>query len=232
MLGAHHPLAVARGTAAVGLLWLGLVELRAWRALVTAQQNSVRLRRRGRDHAAQRLAMTGWYIGAIINVVSCCRAESPSVLSTAYCAKVLRFLETGPIHLLPQTASLWILYRRATLLSPPLTLLQVGSILINLGTVCGVTRRGTGQNSSCVAVLNWLLITECHEAGPQQALSGFAREQQAPYQVLFRYYTLAISSLAAHNIRCVSCAESIESGSAVLAFLSLEMLLISFLLVS
>ncbi len=88
------------------------------------------------------------------------------------------------------------------------------------------------QLCSCVAVLNWLLITECHEAGPQQALSGFAREQQAPYQVLFRYYTLAISSLAAHNIRCVSCAESIESGSAVLAFLALEMLLISFLLVS
>ncbi len=74
-----------------------------------------------------------------------------------------------------------------TLLSPPLTLLQVGSILINLGTVCGVIRRGTDKKSSCAPVLNCLLITECHEAGPQQALSRFAREQQAPYQVLLCY---------------------------------------------
>ena len=103
------------------------------------------------------------------------------------------------VHLTPQTASWRLLYMRATLPSPPLTLLQVGSILINLGTVCGVIERGTDQKSSCAPVLKRLLITECHEAGPQQALSRFAREQQAPYQVLFCYYTSATSNLAAHN---------------------------------
>ena len=92
-----------------------------------------------------------------------------------------------------------------TLLSPSLTLLQVGSILINLGTVCGVIERGTDQKSSCAPVLKRLLITECHEAGPQQALSRFAREQQAPYQVLLCCGTLAISPLQHIAQMCILC---------------------------